>query len=449
MRTVGIIAEYNPFHNGHQYQIQYTKEVLGADYTIVAMSGDFVQRGTPAMLPKHVCAEMALRGGADLVLELPVSVSTSSAEFFAAGGVNLLDQLGVVDTLCFGCENNDSALFRETAKILIEEPEYYRAQLKDCLKQGLSFPVARSQALISYFNHLSFSSKKDNLSNKDKIFVDDAFSALSENELNQFFHSPNNILGIEYCKAILRQNSSMTVFPLKREGADYHDLTFTDKQYPSASGIRYLLTRFSVDMSVISTDEDIDKWLANIRKSLCRMIPEEALDIFLDGLTQNGIICEKDLDLLLHYCLLEETFESLTEYSDINAELARRIINCRNQYQNFLQFIELLKTKELTYTRIQRALLHIILKIRHNPDSVHYARVLGFRKSAGPLLKEIKKNSRIPLITKLADAEDILNINGQMMLSENTFASNLYESLVQHNMHGNYRHEYTKPVVII
>ena len=151
MNICGIIAEYNPFHNGHAYQIQYTKDTLKADYVIIAMSGDFVQRGTPAILPKHVQAEMALREGADLVLELPTAAATASAEFFAQSGVALLDSLGVVDTLCFGSETGCVDAFMELAAILVEEPEDYKNALKEGLSSGLSFPAARSHAVMEYF----------------------------------------------------------------------------------------------------------------------------------------------------------------------------------------------------------------------------------------------------------------------------------------------------------
>ena len=150
MKVVGIIAEYNPFHRGHEYQIRYAKETLGADYVIVATSGDFVQRGAPALMPKHLRAEMALLGGADLVLELPVQVSTASAEGFAAGGVSLLDGLGIVDELCFGSECGDTEILMETARILVAEPPVYRDFLQKNLREGMSFPLARSRALTSY-----------------------------------------------------------------------------------------------------------------------------------------------------------------------------------------------------------------------------------------------------------------------------------------------------------
>ncbi len=145
MKTAGIIAEYNPFHKGHEYQIRYAKEKLKADYVIVAMSGDYVQRGTPALISKHARAEMALRCGADLVLEMPVSVSTASAEAFAMGGVSLLDSLGVVDMLCFGSESGEISALKELAEILVEEPEEYKKLLKSFLSEGLTFPLPEAR----------------------------------------------------------------------------------------------------------------------------------------------------------------------------------------------------------------------------------------------------------------------------------------------------------------
>ena len=216
MKIAGIIAEYNPFHKGHEYQITYTREHLGADYVIVAMSGDYVQRGTPALLPKHIRSEMALKCGADLVLELPVSVSTASAELFAKGGVQLLENLGVVDFLCFGSESGSVSELKSLAAILTEEPEEYKQVLKKHLSQGKTFPSARALALQEYTKTVSC----DSLKHAEEILL-----------------SPNNILGIEYCKALLRVKSCIEPCTLKREGAGYHDTSLFN-QNPSASAIR-------------------------------------------------------------------------------------------------------------------------------------------------------------------------------------------------------------------
>ena len=225
MKTAGIIAEYNPFHKGHEYQIRYTKEKLKADYVIVAMSGDYVQRGTPALISKHARAEMALRCGADLVLEMPVSISTASAEAFAMGGVSLLDSLGIVDILCFGSESGEISALKELAEILVEEPEEYKKLLKSFLSEGLTFPAARSQALTEYFKN------PRNFSGDD---FDGVLTPLL-NEVTQILNTPNNILGIEYCKALLRLNSQICPVTIRREGMGYHETTVPEGDSASSS----------------------------------------------------------------------------------------------------------------------------------------------------------------------------------------------------------------------
>mgnify|MGYP001111540746 CR=1 FL=1 len=417
MKTAGIIAEYNPFHQGHLYQMQYTKEALGADYIVVAMSGDYVQRGTPALLPKHVRARMALLCGADLILELPASVSSASAEFFAQGGVSVLDELGVIDLLCFGSEEGELPFFLQTADILIREPDSYKSVLQTCLKSGMSFPCARSQALLTCFTQKN--------PDTDKI------------RLSDFLSSPNNILGIEYCKALLKRNSKIMPVTLKREGAAYHETKLEQAQAPSASGIRSYLNQTQE-----LTEEDI-------HEHLLPFLPEASLSLLMDSFSRHAYLTVDDLDILLHYCLLGETPETLCQYPDISADLAARIIHLRNQYRGFIAFAGLLKTKELTRTRIQRALLHIVLGIKNSPLQLPYARVLGFRKSAGPLLKAIKKEGKIPLITKLADASRILDREAMALLRETTYTSGIYESLLCQKAGKPFVHEYEKPVIII
>ena len=152
MNIVGLITEYNPFHNGHLYHIQEAKRVTGADAAVVIMSGNFVQRGTPAIMPKHLRAKAALLSGADLVLELPVCFATGSAEFFAMGAVALLDSLGCIDSICFGSECGDSETLGKIARILAEEPGDYKSILQDALRKGVSFPQARQTALTQYFD---------------------------------------------------------------------------------------------------------------------------------------------------------------------------------------------------------------------------------------------------------------------------------------------------------
>ena len=436
MKTAGIIAEYNPFHKGHEYQIRYTKEKLKADYVIVSMSGDYVQRGTPALISKHVRAEMALRCGADLVLEMPVSISTASAEAFAMGGVSLLDSLGVVDMLCFGSESGEISALRELAEILVEEPEEYKKLLKSFLSEGLTFPAARSQALTEYFK------------NPRNFNGDDFDGVLTPllNEVTQILNTPNNILGIEYCKALLRLNSQIRPVTIRREGMGYHETTVPDGNstvaspdlqsptdfFASATAIRNLILRDSPDPDALASQ-----------------IPGQAFPVFQKAVNSGEFLTENSLDSILSYCLMKENVKSLSSYMDVSEDLARRIINQQNLLLSFSQSVSVLKTRELTQTRIQRALLHIILNIHTAPTQIPFARVLGFRRESSELLSQIKKHSRIPLITKLADAQKLLDSEGNQILSETVFSSNLYEKLLCLKTGRKFCHQSQKQLIII
>lgn len=386
MKIVGLITEYNPFHNGHKYHIEKGKEITGADYVIAVMSGNFVQRGAPAILPKHLRTAMALDGGCDMVIELPVCYATGSAEYFASGAISILDNLGCVDAVCFGSECGDYEALEKVAKVLVDEPLEYKEQLQNYLKQGVNFPVARQQALKNYFH-------------------DDVLDAVLE--------SPNNILGIEYIKAMLLRNSSMKGYTITRKGASYHDDNLSDK-FSSASAIRNQIED--------SYNPDFEM-LENHTTKYC-------IDILKNEFQVRYPVVSDDFSLLLRYKLLSETKESLTKYMDITPDLANRIINSRNEFLSFTQFIELLKTKELTYSRISRCLMHILLNIRDcNPTAETYAHVLGFRKRATELFSNLKNNSKIPLITKLS-ATDSLNSANCNLLLQDVYASDLYESII-------------------
>ena len=437
MKTAGIIAEYNPFHKGHEYQILYAKEKLKADYVIVAMSGDYVQRGTPALISKHARAEMALRCGADLVLEMPVSVSTASAEAFAMGGVSLLDSLGVVDMLCFGSESGEISALKELAEILVEEPEEYKKLLKSFLSEGLTFPAARSQALTEYFKN------PRNFSGDD---FDGVLTPLL-NEVTQILSTPNNILGIEYCKALLRLNSRIRPVTLRREGMGYHETTVPEGDSASPSPDLQSSTDFFASATAIrSLIQDPDTKTANILSS---QIPPDAFYVFKKALDSGEFLTENSLDSILSYCLMKENVESLSSYMDVSEDLARRIINQQNLLLSFSQSVSVLKTRELTQTRIQRALLHIILNIHTVPSQIPFARVLGFCRESSELLSQIKQHSRIPLITKLADAQNLLDSEGNQILSETVFSSNLYEKLLCLKTGRKFCHESQKQLIII
>ena len=236
---------------------------------------------------------------------------------------------------------------------------------------------------------------------------------------------------------MLRLDSSIRPVTLKRQGMRYHDtvlneqFTSAPEHFASASAIR----------NALKSDSKIN--------GVLKKVPNEAASILETAVNKNEFLLEDDFSLLLQYCLLNETPESLISYADMSKDLAARICNQINHFENFTQFTELLKTKELTYTRIQRVLLHTILKIREQPKGIPYARVLGFRKSSSPLLKEIKQHTTIPVITKAADASGILSADGQKIWNDNLRASNIYESILAQKTGRPFVHEYQKQLVLL
>jgi predicted nucleotidyltransferase len=404
----GIIAEYNPFHNGHQYHIAQSKAATNADYTIVVMSGNFLQRGLPAIADKHTRTKMALAGGADLVLELPSLYATASAEFFAAGGVSILDALQVVTHLSFGSEEGQTEPLMNVAALLSREDAPYQSALKSYLKQGFSFPEARTTALTECFPELA--------------------------QQSTLLNSPNNILGIEYCKALLRRNSNITPCTIKRLGAGYHD-TDTTGETASAQAIREAL--------LTDRGDQVSK----------RHMPEEALQILRTYRKDYPAECSETLSGMLYYKLLSELATGFANYLDVSDDLSDRIIKRLHTYRDFSSFCDSLKTKELTYTRISRSLIHILLNIKKQDMALYreqapYARILGFQKQAAPLLKVLNEKASIPLITSLADAEKTLPESALYLLKKDIAASQLYLGLTALSNHKTAENEYSIPLVI-
>lgn len=425
MKIVGLITEYNPFHNGHQYHIEKAKEVTGADTVIVIMSGDYVQRGTPSIMPKYIRAEMALKCGAGAVFELPVCYSTSSAEFFATGAISFLDSLNIVDSVCFGSEAGDLECLQKTAGILCEEPEEYKSFLQDNLRNGMSFPAARQEALASYMGGSGCAS---------------------------LLNDPNNILSVEYLKALKKLNSSIKPYTIKRQGSNYHD-TALNVNYSSASAIRSLLAYSSTAISTRSGNTFENTHFSNILSQLEEQVPSCCLELLKDYHRVQYPVYQNDFSLLMKYKLLNKSASDLTRYMDVSVELANRITNQLNNFFNYKQFCELLKTKEITYTRINRALLHIMLGIKKNTVEEYikggyhyYARLLGFRKDREKILSSIVKNSSLPLLTNLYDTDKIPE-TGQKMLYHDILASNLYKSVITDKFKTAFENEYKQAII--
>lgn len=412
MRTVGIIAEYNPFHNGHAYHIAAAKKMTGADYCIVVMSGDFVQRGAPAIMDKYARTRAALENGADLVLELPVCYATSSAEYFASGAVALLDKLGVTDTLCFGSECGDVKVLSELADALLNESEEFKQILKQRMKAGSSYPQARNHALSVTAPHLTAT-----------LHV---------------LQSPNNILGLEYIKAIRKRQCSIQPYTLNRLGAGYHTAGL-ETSYSSALAIRESISR-TKDISYIKDQ-----------------VPPNVYEAMREAFGHTFPILPDDLSSLLSYKLLLEQAQGFHSYLDIDESFSDRLVRMLPSYMNYEDFCEQLKTKNMTYTRVSRNLLHILLNIYsedmgafRTDDYIYYARMLGFKKEAEPLLSAVKERSEIPLLSKPADAANIIaHANGLKMFDSDIRAAHVYSLLVQQKFGGSFQNEYRSRIIVI
>ena len=393
MNINGIIAEYNPFHNGHYYHLETSRDLTGADYTVVIMSGNFAQRGAPALLNKYVRAEIALNCGADLVIELPSFYACGSAEYFARGAVSLLDQLGCVTSLCFGSELGELTPLLQVAQLLAEEPSSYRTALSTALSNGSSFPAARSAALRE---------------------------CLGQAASDTILSLPNNILALEYLKALLLRSSSIVPFTIARSGAGYHENVLETKSQNALSSATAIRKHLHTGGSVAE---------------LQNQMPAEAFTILSDHLRHTPAMTADHFSALLQYKLLLHTRTGYADFLDVSSDLSDKILKSLDQYTGFDSFCNLLKSKDLTYTRISRSLLHILLDIttaevnqRCAVNLTPYARVLGLNQKAAPLLRAIKSHSSIPMITKLADAGNLLAPEDYSMLQRDIQISHIYNA---------------------
>ena len=361
MKVAAIICEYNPFHNGHQFHIEETRRKTGAGAVVAIMSGNFVQRGDVAVFPKILRSQAAIQGGADLVLELPTPFATGSAEFFAQGAVRTLDSLGIIDYLSFGAECNNAAKLLELAELFTNEPPEFANLIKLYSKDGLSFPAARAKAAVEFVGA-------------------DAGEILS---------SPNNILGIEYCKALLKLNSKIKPCVIERTGAG-HDTEVTNGSIASASFIRKLLTDGYTDRAF-------------------SFMPEFAKEIFKNQplhstkAIENAILCE----------LIKIPIEKLREISDVTEGLENRIKEAVLSANSLDELIKSVKTKRYTHSRARRVILSAFLGITDNDRkaSPQYIKILDHNETGQKLIAAAKKTATLPIVrntsqvNKLSDPE--------------------------------------------
>ena len=368
MRIAGIIAEYNPLHLGHVHHLREARRQTGAEGIIVLLSGDFVQRGEPALTDKYRRARMALAAGADAVLELPVSCATGSAERFAAGAVSILDRLHCVTDLVYGCEEAGGDLTGRIAEVLAEEPEAYQTRLREALRSGLSFPEARCSAL--------------------EPLVPGCTPVLS---------LPNSILAVEYRKALLRLNSRIRPLGIPRSGENYHSERIPALGFASASAIREELRHFSGPLSGVFPDPLPPEY----RQLLAQLPPftRELLDyrIFPEDLSG---------EMQTALCLLRP--EEMRGIQDLSGEMLSRLRQVRSSLLSFPELVDAVRTKNLTRSRVSRALLHLLLRLPEPEGGIPVfpaVRLLGMREGS-PALRVLMDTTEIPVVTKLADAPE-------------------------------------------
>lgn len=387
-KVLGIVCEYNPFHNGHLYHLEQSKKITGSNYSIAIMSGNFTQRGSTAIIDKWSRTEMALKNGIDLVIELPVLYATSSAENFADGAIKILDSLKVVDYICFGAETSNTEILEEISNILYTEPKTYKNLLSIELKKGLSFPKARENALISY------------LGNEEKY--------------SKILSSPNNILGIEYIKSLKKHNSIIQPISIARFEANHNDLNFTGN-IASATAIRNIIKNGNFDIA---------------RK----LLPQNSYSILIDNIKQGHIIPDLSVfERQIIYNLRKMSIEEISELPDVAEGLESSIKKAANACNTLEEFFNIIKSKRYTITRLQRILIYSLLGITKKHMNLSkkvnpYVRVLGLNNKGKFLISEIAKaNPKLEIITSVKRFSDNSNNkNFKIMLDKDIFATNVY-----------------------
>ena len=387
-RVLGIIAEYNPFHNGHLYHIARTKQETNAQYIVAVISGNFVQRGNTSIVNKWVKARMALLNGVDLVIELPTVYSISSAENFAEGAIKIFNSLGVVDTISFGMEASDISTLNNIANVLYSEPKEYITMLGHELKKGNSFPKARENALMVYLNDIK--------------------------RYANVLSGSNNILAIEYLKAMKKTKSTITPIGIKREKVLYNDKYIVD-EFASATAIRKML-------------------MTNQLNDISKVMPRNSY-LKLGEELKNGhyVIDLSRFEKEIIYTLRKMSVTDVAKLPDVSEGLENSIKNAADSCNTLEELINIVKTKRFTQTRIQRILLYALLgidkkKMETSRKITPYVRVLGFNNKGKELISEMMNlNPKLNVVTSVKKyIDEVANRNLKEMLETDILATNIY-----------------------
>lgn len=408
-RVLGIIAEYNPFHNGHLYHIARTKQETNAQYIVAVISGNFVQRGNTSIVNKWVKARMALLNGVDLVIELPTVYSISSAENFAEGAIKIFNSLGVVDTLSFGMETSDISTLNNIANVLYSEPKEYITMLGHELKKGNSFPKARENALMVYLNDIK--------------------------RYANVLSGSNNILAIEYLKAMKKTKSTITPIGIKREKVLYNDKYIVD-EFASATAIRKML-------------------MTNQLNDISKVMPRNSY-LKLGEELKNGhyVIDLSRFEKEIIYTLRKMPVADVAKLPDVSEGLENSIKNAADSCNTLEELINIVKTKRFTQTRIQRILLYALLgidkkKMETSRKITPYVRVLGFNNKGKELISEMMNlNPKLNVVTSVKKyVDEVANKNLKEMLETDILATNIYTLGYHSDSYSNL--DYTNKIEIL
>lgn len=405
MSTVGIIAEYNPYHNGHKYLLDEAIQRTGADNAVAIMSGNFLQRGNPAMADKYSRAEAAVIGGIDAVFEIPVVYSTGSSRDFAYGAVSILSALNSIDYLAFGVENEEMTLFNKVSDILVEEPDEYKTLLNNYTSKGLAYPAASEKAIIKLLGQ----------------------------DIAELISSPNNILAIAYLSAIKKSKSSMMPIMIKRNDAGYFS-TELSGTHSSATAIR----------NAISMKSDISKYVPKKTTKAYSLYKDKSLpeSDWLTPYISSRLVYDRNLP---------PNISQLDKTLDMTPELLNRLRKAPLPTK-YVELADYLKTKNLTMTRVSRVLLHMVLgivnddRIKASKGAVsEYANLLAFNKSKSQLIKSITENADVTIINKKADFEPKTEF-GERMWQLDKLATDFYNQLIYENLNIRLHSELTSTV---
>ena len=404
-KILGIITEYNPFHNGHLYHLKESKKQTNCQYSICVMSGNFTQRGSTSIIDKWSKAKMAIQNGVDLVIELPTLYAISSAENFAYGAIKVLDSLNIVTDISFGTESNNINLLDNISHLLLTEPEEFKALLNEELGKGVSFPKAREIACTKYLQKNS----PENIS-----------------LYNNILSSPNNILGIEYLKALKKLNSKITPHIINRIESDHNSLDIKNN-IVSSSAIR----------NIISKNQNLE-----ILKNL---MPENSYNIFMENFESGHIVPDiSGFEKEIIYSLRQMSTQDISKLADVKEGLEYKIKDAANSCNNLDTFFDIVKSKRFTHTRLQRILLYSLLNITKedmllSKKITPYIHVLGLNSNGRNLLSQISKTSpELNIITSVKKFENTCtDINLKHILEKDILATNIYTLAYTKNSFAN------------